>query len=113
MYNKGSILIRHNTFHYKGDKLSSYNSCRPLTKDELFLLLYIDDGAIILINRQEAILGPKIIFLQMKRMGLNMDVGIGDKKFKTDITFLVSFLRVAKYLYTRSNNIIIGIIASL
>ena len=54
--------------------MSSYNSCRPLTKDEPFLLLDVDDGSIIFTNRQDAILGSRITFLQMKRKGLNMNV---------------------------------------
>jgi len=69
-------MIRHDSSNDKGGKLSSYNSCRPLTKDEPFLLLYVDDGSIIFTNRQDAILGSRITFLQMKRKGLNIYVEI-------------------------------------
>ena len=53
----------------------SYNFRRPLTKDELFLLLYNDDGAIIFTNRSDEILGSTIAFTHMKRIDLNMHVG--------------------------------------
>ena len=69
-------------------QMVSYNLRWPLTKDELFLLLYIDDGAIIFTNRLDTILGSNITFLQMERMGLNIHVGIGDKKSKTEANFL-------------------------
>ena len=58
--------------------MASFNSRRPLTKDELFLLLYVDDGALIFTNRLVSILGSKIAFTQMERMGLNMHVGKGE-----------------------------------
>ena len=88
LYNKGGKLIRHNTICNKKGGLSSYKYRRPFTKDELFSLLYVDDGVLIFINRSDAILRSKIAFMQMKRMGLNMHVGIGDKQSKTkDIFF--------------------------
>ena len=55
LYNKGGKLIRHETTINKGGKMASYNSRRPLTKDELFLLLYVDDGALIFTNKSDAI----------------------------------------------------------
>ena len=55
LYNKGGKLIRHDTTSNKGGKMVSYNSRRPLTKDELFLLLYVDDGALIFTNKSDAI----------------------------------------------------------
>ena len=60
----------------------SYNTRRPLTKDELFLLLYVNDYALIFTNRSDAIVGSKIAFIQMERMGLNTHVGKGGKKIK-------------------------------
>ena len=73
LYNKGGKLIRHETTISKTGKMASYNSRRPLTKDELFLLLYVDDGALIFTNRSDTILGSKIAFTQMERMGLNIE----------------------------------------
>ena len=78
LYNKDGKLIRHDTTSNKGGKMASFNSRRPLTKDELFLLLYVDDGALIFTNRLVSILGSKIAFTQMERMGLNMHVGKGE-----------------------------------
>ena len=60
--------------------MASYNSRRPLIKDELFLLLYVDDGALIFTNISDAFLGSKIAFTQIERMGLNMYVGKGKKQ---------------------------------
>ena len=69
LYNKGGKLIRHDTTSNKCGKMISYNFRCPLTKDELFLLLYIDDGTLIFINRSDTILGSNIAFTRMERMG--------------------------------------------
>ena len=90
LYNKGGKLIRHETTINKGGKMASYNSRCPLTKDELFLLLYVDDGALMFTNSSDAILGSSIAFTQMERMGLNMHVGKGEKKPKTEAMFFPS-----------------------
>ena len=82
LYDKGGKLIRHKTTINKSGKIASYNSRRPLIKDELFLFLYVDDGALIFTNRSDAILGSTIAFTQMERMGLNMHVGKGEKNQK-------------------------------
>ena len=66
LYNKGGKVIRHDTTSNKGGKMVSFNSRRPLTKDELFLLLYVDNGALIYTNRSDSILDLKIAFTQMK-----------------------------------------------
>ena len=80
LYNKGGKLIKHDTTSNKSGKMASYSSRRPLIKDELFLLLYVDDGALIFTDSLDAILGPKIAFTQMERMGLNIHVKKGEKK---------------------------------
>ena len=82
LYNKGGKLIRHDTTSNKDGKMASLNFCFPLTKDELFLLLYVDDELLILTNRLDSILGSKIAFTQMERMGLNMHVVKVEKKIK-------------------------------
>ena len=87
LHNKGGKLIRHNTTYNKKDWLSSYNYRFPFTKDELLLLLYVDDGALIFTTRSDTIVGSKIAFMQMKIMGLNMHVGLGDKQSKTEAMF--------------------------
>ena len=61
-----------NTFFNKDQLLSHKNKRRFLTKDELFLFLYVDDGALIYSTRREAKLGTEICFEQMKRLGLNI-----------------------------------------
>ena len=43
-------MIRHDAAHNKCGKMASYNSRRFFTTDQLFLLLYVDDGAIIFTN---------------------------------------------------------------
>ena len=69
---KGGKLIRHDTSSNKKNGLASYKSQRPFTKDELFLLLYVDDGDLIFTNRSDAILDSRITFTQMKIMCLNI-----------------------------------------
>lgn len=80
--------MRNDTTQHKCDILASYNSRRSLTNDKLFLLLHVDDDAIIFRNMSVAILGLKIAFLQMERIGLNIHFGIGDKTSKTQAMFL-------------------------
>ena len=60
---KGGVLIKHN------------NKKRFLSKDEIFLLLYVDDGALPFVSREDTILGTNIAFETMARLGLNMHVG--------------------------------------
>ena len=77
-------------FLNKGGKVTSFNSRHPLTKDESFLLLCVDDGALIFTNRSDSILGSNIAFTQMERMGLNMHVINGENKSKTEAVFFPS-----------------------
>ena len=79
-----------NAFFNKGQLLSHKNNRKFLTEDELFLFLYVDDGASILSTRREAILGTEICFEQMKRLGLNMHTGDGKKLSKTEAVFFPS-----------------------
>ena len=48
-----------------------------LTIYELFLFLYVDDGATIFSIRNDAILVTKICYNEMKRLGLKIYTGIG------------------------------------
>ena len=79
LHNKSGKLIRHNTACNKKCGLPSYKFRRPFTKDELFLLLYVDDGALIFTNMSDTVLGSKIVFTQIKIIGLYMHLGIGEK----------------------------------
>ena len=72
--NKGGKLIRHDISYNKKGCLASYKDQRSFTKDELFLFLHVDGGSLTFTNRSDAILGSKIAFTQMKRMGMNMRV---------------------------------------
>ena len=73
-----------NVYFNKGQLLSHKNKRRFLTKDELFLFLYVDDGASIFSTRREAILGTEISFEKMKRLGLNIHTGDGGKPSNLD-----------------------------
>ena len=66
-----------NDFFNKGQLISHKIKKRFLTKDELFLFLYVDDGASIFSSGKEAILGTEVCYIQMKRLGLNMHTGNG------------------------------------
>ena len=43
-------------------------------------------------------LGSKITFMQMKRIGLNMHVGIGDKQSKTEAMFIPTKANIQKWI---------------
>ena len=92
------VHISHNVINWqdttllwiKVKKVTSFNSSHPLTKDELFLFLCVDDGALIFTNRSDSILGSNIAFTQMERMGMNMHVRNGENKSKTEAVFFPS-----------------------
>ena len=68
---------------YKGGQLIRHKFNRKtLTIDEIFILLYVDDGALLFDFREEANLGSNIIFNQMTRMGLKMHIGTEKKGIK-------------------------------
>ena len=46
----------------------------PLTFNEFFLLLCVDNRSLMMSSRRESILGENITFKQMARMGLKMHV---------------------------------------
>ena len=47
-------------------------------------------------NRLDAILGSKVTFIQIKRMYLNMYVGIGDEQSKTEAMFFFQQKKISK-----------------
>ena len=61
-----------------------------LTIDEIFLLLYVDDGALMFNNKEETIKGSKIAFQQMKILGLTMHVGVEKKNRRLKLYFFPS-----------------------
>ena len=70
----------------------------PLTLDNFFLLLYVDDGALIFFSKNEAILGSNIIFEQMARTRLTIHVGIGLKASKTEAVYFPSRSKITSWL---------------
>ena len=83
---KGGVLIKHN------------NKKRFLTKDEIFLLLYVDDGALPFVSREDTILGTNIAFETMARLGLNMHVGTKNKASKTEAVYFPSRTKIISWL---------------
>ena len=70
----------------------------PLTLDDFFLLLYVDDGALMFSSRNKAILGSNIIFEQMARMRLKMNVGTRSKASKTESVYFPSLSKITSWL---------------
>ena len=70
----------------------------PLTLDNFFLVLYVDDGALIFSSKNEAILGSNIFFEQMARMTLTIHVGTGSKSSKTEAVYLPSRSKITSWL---------------
>ena len=64
------------------------------TKDELFLFLYVDDGALPFLSRSDALLGSEITLREMSRLGLTMYVGKGDKEYKTEVVFFPTTTKI-------------------
>ena len=54
------------------------------------MFLYVDDGAFVFNNKKYLKSGSLIAFTQMKRLGLNMHVGIGNKTSKTEAMYIPS-----------------------
>ena len=95
------IEFCHDTFnaYYKGERVLRQKFKKKFTtKDEAFLLLYVDDGASLFNSRNDDIVGTNIIFNQMKRMGLNMHVGSGKKASKTEAVFFPSRSKISEWL---------------
>ena len=76
VHNKGGQLIKH--FLKRNHRLV----------DNLFLLLYVDDGAGIFSSRSDAIIGSNILFKEMARLGLNMHIGRNKKTFENRRSFV-------------------------
>ena len=98
--NINKIQFSHNTnAFYKGGVLIKHNNKkRFLSKDEIFLLLYVDDGALPFVSREDTILGTNIAFETMTRLGLNMHVGTKNKASKTEAVFFPSKTKIISWL---------------
>ena len=85
-------------FFNKGQLISHKIKKRFLTKEELFLFLYVDDGASIFSSREETILGTEICYIHMKRLGLNMHTGDGKKPSKIEAVFFPSRSKIQSWI---------------
>ena len=97
-----------NAFFNKGQLLSHIKNRRFLTKDELFLFIYVDDGASIFSTRREAILGTEICFEQMQILGLKMHTGYGKKPSKTEAVFFPSRSKIQSWIKNHENSLILS-----
>ena len=98
--NVSTLKFQHNkNKFYQGCKLIRNKMNKvPLTLDNFFLLLYVDDGALTFSSKNEAILGSNIIFEQMARMGLKMHVETGSKASKTEAIYFPSRFKITSWL---------------
>ena len=60
------------------------------TTTDIFLLLYVDNGALPFVSREDTILSTNISFKTMARLGLNMHVGTKDKYSKIEAVYFPS-----------------------
>ena len=92
---------------YKGGQLIRHKFNRKtLTIDEIFILLYVDDGALLFETREEVILGSNIILNQMKRMGLKMHIGLKKKESKTEAVFFPSRSKKIEWILDHEKSVI-------
>ena len=61
------------------------------TKFDLFYFLYVDDGAMLFDNRNDLIEGTRLIMNHFARFGLEMHIGRGEKKSKTECVLFPAF----------------------
>ena len=92
-------FIHNMNIFYKGGELIRHNNRKDfLTKDENFLLLYVNDGALPFVSREENMLGTNIAFETMARLGLNMHVGTKDKASKNEVVYFLSRTKIIGWL---------------
>ena len=86
-------------FHYTNTILIKHiNKKRFLIKDEIFILLHIDDGVLPVVSGEDTILGTNIVFEIMARLGLNMHVGTKNKASKTEAVSFPSKTKIISWL---------------
>ena len=100
------IPFHHNSnFCNKDSKLISHKlKDKCFTKDELFLCLYVDDGALPFLSILDALLGSEINYREMSRLGLTMHVGRGDKESKTEAVFFPSRAKIQSLISDHEKN---------
>ena len=96
-----------NFFHdtsafYKGGQLIRLKKIF-LKRDDLFLLLYVDDGTGFFSSLSDAITGSNIIFREMARLDLNMHIGRNNKPSKTEAVLFPSRKALNKWLLKYEN----------
>ena len=70
-----------------GNKRGRLTSQSPKSKGsefDLFYFLYVDDGAMLFDTREDLAEGTQLLFNHFARFGLEMHIGVGDKKSKTE-----------------------------
>ena len=74
-----------------------------MKRDDLFLLLYVDDGTGFFSSLSDAITGSNIIFREMARLDLNMHIGRNNKPSKTEAVLFPSRKALNKWLLKYEN----------
>ena len=60
--------------------------------------MYVDDGALPFVSREDTILGTNIAFETMERLGLNINISTKDKVSKTEVVYLPSRTKIIFWL---------------
>eukprot|EP00978_Attheya_sp_CCMP212_P038155 scaffold186307_cov51-Attheya_sp.AAC.1 len=68
----------------KRGRLTSQSSKPKGAEFDLFYFLYVDDGAMLFDTREDLAEGTQLLFSHFARFGLEMHIGMGVKKSKTD-----------------------------
>ena len=95
-----------NLCHKKGNLTCHKMKDKFFTKDELFLFLYVDDGALPFLSRLDALLGSEITLREMSRLGLNIHLGKGEKSSKTEAVFSPSRTKMQSWIDEHDKNLI-------
>eukprot|EP00978_Attheya_sp_CCMP212_P018394 scaffold50315_cov46-Attheya_sp.AAC.1 len=68
----------------KRGRLTSQSSKSKGAEFDIFYFLYVDDGAMLFDTREDLAEGTQLLFNHFARFGLEMHIGMGDKKSKTE-----------------------------
>ena len=77
-----------------------------LTKDKLFFLLFVDDGALMFISRSETILETKIILRDMSKLSFVMHTDKRNKASKTEAVPFPSRTKTQSRIHIQETNMI-------
>jgi hypothetical protein len=75
----------------KRGRLTGQDTSAAGTKFDLFYFLYVDDGAMLFNNREDLIQGTNLLLSHFARFGLQMHIGVGDNKSKTECMYFPTF----------------------